>query len=105
MSEQVLQKAEEFQKKPSEDPGDKTSNQFMGESNASVFFQFDWSGLLRAAPSALSTVGLCCIAASLPMAEQISMKNSMPMKGFAYLTDDPNPSLKGCLVDGKFESC
>ena len=84
-----------------EDFGGKASNQFVDELKRSALFQTNWGELLTAAPTALSLMGSCWIAASHPKADSVSLADSMPSGGFKYLTNRKNPSLKSCLVDGK----
>jgi hypothetical protein len=81
--------------------GGKPSNQFVTELKGSTLFQFNWSELLSAAPTALSLMGSCWIAAAAPKAEQIDMTDSVPVGGFKYLTNNKRPTLRSCLVDGK----
>ena len=105
MAAEVQQKVEEIQRNNlNREYGGKASNEFVEQLKASTLFQFDWSELLCAAPAALSTFGDCWIAASVPIADQVSMKISMPTNGFNHLTKRANPSLRSCLVDGKL-SC
>ncbi|KAF2853718.1 hypothetical protein T440DRAFT_287057 [Plenodomus tracheiphilus IPT5] len=79
--------------------GGKMSNQFVAELKGSTLFQFNWSELLSAAPTALSLMGGCWLAASDPKAEKIFLTNSVPTKGFTYLTNRKDPTLRSCLVD------
>ena len=77
------------------------SNQFVAEMKGSTLFQFDWSELLSAAPTTLSLMGSCWLAAAAPKAEQIVMTDSVPAGGFKYLTNRRAPTLRSCLVDGE----
>ncbi|KAI0206632.1 hypothetical protein F4808DRAFT_466642 [Astrocystis sublimbata] len=81
----------------------KMSNQFVDELKGSTLFQFSWGELLSAAPTALSLMGACWLAAASPAAEKISMSEVVPIvngrQGFVYLTNVKNPTLRGCLVD------
>lgn len=77
----------------------KMSNQFVAELKGSTLFQFNWSELLSAAPTALSLMGGCWLAASDPKAEKIFLTHSVPTKGFTYLTNRKDPTLRSCLVD------
>ena len=82
--------------------GGKQSNQFVTEMKGSTLFQFNWSELLSAAPTALSLMGWCWIAAAAPKAEQIDMTDSVPVGGFKFLTNTKRPTLRSCLVDGMY---
>jgi hypothetical protein len=82
--------------------GGKMSNQFVAELKGSTLFQFNWSELLSAAPTALSLMGGCWLAASNPKAEKIFLTNSVPTGGFKYLTNRKEPTLRSCLVDGVY---
>ena len=77
------------------------SNQFINDMKASTLFQFNWGELLSAAPTALSLMGSCWIAASAPVADQIRMTKSVPIGGFKYIPNRNDPTLRSILVDGK----
>ncbi|KAL4887552.1 hypothetical protein BJY04DRAFT_212586 [Aspergillus karnatakaensis] len=79
--------------------GGKASNQFVDEVKSSALFQFSWGELLSAAPTALTLMGSLWIAASNPIADKISLADSMPTNGFEYLVKRRDPTLRSCLVD------
>lgn len=80
--------------------GGKLSNKFIDELKGATLFQFDWGELLSAAPTALSFMGSCWLAAANPTAEMISLADVVPEGGFKYMTNLKNPTLRACLVDG-----
>lgn len=80
--------------------GGKASNQFVDEIKSSALFQFSWGELLSAAPTALTLMGSLWIASSSPVADKISLADSMPTKGFEHMVNRKDPTLKSCLVDG-----
>jgi len=82
--------------------GAKMSNKFVEELKGTTLFQYNWGELLSAAPTALSLMGSCWLAAANPTAEQISLSESKPEGGFKYMTNVPNPTLRSCLVDGTY---
>lgn len=84
------------------DYGGKMSNQFVDEVKNSALFQFSWGELLSAAPTALTLMGSLWIAASSPIAEKISLADSMPTNGFEFLVKRRDPTLRSCLVDGEW---
>ncbi len=81
--------------------GAKMSNKFVEELKGTTLFQYNWGELLSAAPTALSLMGSCWLAAANPTAEKISLSESKPEDGFKFLTNVPNPTLRSCLVDGR----
>ena len=99
----ALVAVQELQKKTVADEYGKQSNQFVTEMKSSTLFQFNWGELLSAAPTALSLMGSCWIAAAAPAADKISMKSSVPLGGFKTLTNRKDPTLRSCLVDGKLQ--
>lgn len=80
--------------------GGKMSNQFVEEMKSSTLFQCDWGELLSAAPTALSLMGACWIAASQAKADSISLAKAQPKGGWKYLKNYDEPTLRSCLVDG-----
>lgn len=80
--------------------GGKLSNKFIEELKGATLFQFDWGELLSAAPTALSLMGSCWLAAANPTTEMISLADAVPKEGFKYMTNLRNPTLRACLVDG-----
>lgn len=84
--------------------GAKMSNKFVEELKGTTLFQYNWGELLSAAPTALSLMGSCWLAAANPTAEKISLSESKPEDGFKFLTNVPNPTLRSCLVDGAYMS-
>ncbi|WXC61525.1 hypothetical protein SNK03_007398 [Fusarium graminearum] len=84
--------------------GNKLSNQFVDELKSSTMFQYDWSELISAAPTALALMGSLWIAAADPKADKISMVKSMPTGGFKHIPNRAEPTLRSCLVDGKVTS-
>lgn len=99
--QQALQEIEQQKKTLTQEYGGKMSNQFVAELKSSTLFQFNWGELLAAAPTALSLMGACYVAAANDTAEKISLSEAVPTGGFKYLTDRPNPTLRAALVDGK----
>ncbi|KAG5658028.1 hypothetical protein KAF25_006979 [Fusarium avenaceum] len=79
--------------------GNKLSNQFVDELKSSTMFQYDWSELISAAPTALALMGSLWIAAADPKADKISMVKSMPTGGFKHIPNRSEPTLRSCLVD------
>ncbi|WXC47699.1 hypothetical protein QX201_007413 [Fusarium graminearum] len=79
--------------------GNKLSNQFVDELKSSTMFQYDWSELISAAPTALALMGSLWIAAADPKADKISMVKSMPTGGFKHIPNRAEPTLRSCLVD------
>ena len=100
----ALVAVQELQKKTVADEYGMQSNQFVTEMKSSALFQFSWGELLSAAPTALSLMGACWIAAAAPAADKISMKSSVPLGGFKTLTNRKDPTLRSCLVDGKLQN-
>ena len=84
-----------------EDYGGSQTNQFVADMKASTLFQLNWGELLSAAPTALSLMGACWIAASSPSADQITMTKSVPAGGFKFIVSRSSPTLRSMLVDGK----
>ena len=83
-----------------EDSRGSPTNQFVADMKASTLFQFNWSELLSAAPTAFSLMGACWIAASSPGADQINMAKSVPTGGFKFIASRNDPTLRSLLVDG-----
>ena len=102
MASGALKRIEQIQKASTEAQYGKLSNRFVDELKGSTLFQHNWGELLSAAPTALSLMGSCWLAASNATAEKISLKDSKPVDGFKYMTNVPNPTLRSCLVDGKY---
>jgi hypothetical protein len=100
MATDVLKDVQKVQQDAAIEYSGKMSNQFVAEMKGSTLFQFNWGELLAAAPTALSLMGGCWLAAADPKADKISMVDSMPSKGFVYLTNMRSPTLRSCLVDG-----
>lgn len=100
MATDVLKDIQKVQDAAKAEYGGKMSNQFVAEMKGSTLFQFNWGELLAAAPTALSLMGGCWLAASDPKADKISLADSMPSKGFVYLTNMHSPTLRSYLVDG-----
>ena len=82
-----------------ENYGGKKSNQFVEEVKSLSLSQLHWGELVSIAPTALSLLGSCWIAAAAPAAEKISLKR--PEGGFVYLTDRRELTLRTGIVDGK----
>lgn len=82
-----------------ENYGGKKSNQFIEEVKSLSLSQLHWGELLSIAPTALSLLGPCSIAAATPAADKMILKK--PEGGFAYLTDRRELSLRSGLMDGK----
>jgi hypothetical protein len=80
--------------------GGRMSNQFVDEVKGAALFQFNWGELLGAAPTAISMMCACYVAASNEEAKKISLKDSMPTNGFQYLINRPDPTLRASLLDG-----
>ncbi|KAL8907064.1 MAG: hypothetical protein Q9171_006011 [Xanthocarpia ochracea] len=80
----------------------KMSNQFVEELKSSTLFQCDWGELLSAAPTALSLMGACWIAASQEKADAISLTGARPDGGWKFLKNYDKPTLRSCLVDEDF---
>lgn len=78
------------------------SNQFVDECKGAALFQFNWGELLGAAPTAISMMCACYVAATNEAAEKITLKEAMPLDGFKYLTKRADPTLRACLVDGNY---
>ena len=78
--------------------GGKKSNQFVQEVKSLSLSQLHWGELLSIAPTALSLLGSCWIAAAAPAADKITLKK--PEGGFTYLTDRSEFTLRTGLVDG-----
>ncbi|KAH7239987.1 uncharacterized protein BKA55DRAFT_519951 [Fusarium redolens] len=79
--------------------GGRMSNQFVDEVKGAALFQFNWGELLGAAPTAISMMCACYVAASNEEAKKISLKDSMPTNGFQYLINRPDPTLRASLLD------
>lgn len=104
MASQVAQDVERVQSQQLKSQyGGKLSNQFVDELKSSTMFQYDWSELIGAAPTALALMGSLWIAAADPKADKISMVKSMPTGGFKHIPNRSEPTLRSCLVDGKFQ--
>lgn len=63
----------------------KAGTRFVNEVKESLLFQFNWSELLSAAPTAISLLGSCHVAAASDEAAAISLADSRPEKGWQYL--------------------
>lgn len=100
-SEAVTLIAQEQQRIIKQDYGGVPSNRFVSDVKQSALFQFNWGELLSAAPTALSLMGSCWIAASAPVADQIVLTKAVPVGGFKYITNRSEPTLRSCLVDGR----
>ncbi|VUC22508.1 unnamed protein product [Clonostachys rosea] len=79
--------------------GNRMSNQFVDEVKGAALFQFNWGELLGAAPTAISMMCACYVAATNDAAEKITLKDAMPEDGFKYLTRRSDPTLRACLID------
>ncbi|EME43108.1 hypothetical protein DOTSEDRAFT_72478 [Dothistroma septosporum NZE10] len=79
--------------------GGKPANQFVAEMKSSTMFQFSWGELLGAAPTALSLMGSCWIAAADPAADKIILTKAVPTGGFKYIVNRSVPTLRTVLVD------
>ncbi|PWY81721.1 hypothetical protein BO94DRAFT_601757 [Aspergillus sclerotioniger CBS 115572] len=99
MAAQVLGDIDRVRKDELQEYGGKESIQFVEGVKASALFQCNWGELLAAAPTALSLMGSCWIAASNPIADRISLADAVPTGGFKHLTNRMNPTLRACLVD------
>ncbi|KAL7917193.1 hypothetical protein ACQKWADRAFT_326242 [Trichoderma austrokoningii] len=91
--------ADEEKRVMTERYGGKLSNKFVEEVKNATLFQTNWGELLSAAPTALSFMGSCWLAAANPMAEMISLADVVPEKGFTHMANIRNPTLRACLVD------
>ncbi|KAH7484019.1 hypothetical protein FOMA001_g7375 [Fusarium oxysporum f. sp. matthiolae] len=78
--------------------GGKAGAQFVQEVKESLLFQYNWNELLSAAPTAITLVGACHVAAASPEAAAISLADAVPSGGFKYLRVAKNPTLRACLV-------
>jgi hypothetical protein len=63
----------------------KAGAQFCQEVKESLLFQYNWNELLSAAPTAITLVGACHVAAASPEAAAISLADAVPSGGFKYL--------------------
>lgn len=100
---EALNKVQDLQKQQLDTQyGGKASNQFVEEVKSSALFNCNWGELLSAAPTALSLMGSCWIAASQEKAEQILLGKARPEGGFKYLPNRADPTLRSCLVDGMY---
>jgi hypothetical protein len=77
--------------------GGKLSNKFVDEVRDSDLFKCDWGELISAAPTALSLMGACWIAASSPGAE-VNMQDVVPKGGFKYLLIEDEQLESSCLL-------
>jgi hypothetical protein len=102
MASDALQRIDDIQASTTKTHYGKLSNRFVDELKGSTLFQHNWGELLSAAPTALSLMGACWVAASNATAEKISLKDSRPVGGFKYISDVANPTLRACLVSGKY---
>lgn len=103
MATETLDQIKQLQQKTIADEyGGKQSNQFVTELKSSTMFQFNWGELLSAAPTALSLMGSCWVAAANPVADAITMKAAVPTGGFKYIVNRSDPTLRSILVDGMF---
>lgn len=71
--------------------GGKAGAQFVQEVKESLLFQYNWNELLSAAPTAITLVGACHVAAASPEAAAISLGDAVPAGGFKYLRFVPLP--------------
>ncbi|KAL0940382.1 uncharacterized protein CTRU02_203145 [Colletotrichum truncatum] len=78
--------------------GGKAGAQFVQEVKESLLFQYNWNELLSAAPTAITLVGACHVAAASPEAAAISLADALPAGGFKYLRVAKSPTLRACLV-------
>ncbi|KAK1720156.1 hypothetical protein CaCOL14_002178 [Colletotrichum acutatum] len=78
--------------------GGKAGAQFVQEVKESLLFQYNWNELLSAAPTAITLVGACHVAAASPEAAAISLADAVPAGGFKYLRVAAKPTLRACLV-------
>ncbi|KAJ0310909.1 hypothetical protein COL516b_001608 [Colletotrichum fioriniae] len=78
--------------------GGKAGAQFVQEVKESLLFQYNWNELLSAAPTAITLVGACHVAAASPEAAAISLGDAVPAGGFKYLRVAAKPTLRACLV-------
>lgn len=65
--------------------GGKAGAQFTQEVKESLLFQYKWNELLAAAPTSITLVGACHVAAASPEAAVISLSDPVPQGGFKYL--------------------
>lgn len=63
----------------------KAGGAFVTEVKESLLFQYNWSELLSAAPTAISLMGACHVAAASEEAAKISLGDAAPAGGFKYL--------------------
>ncbi|KAK4035464.1 hypothetical protein C8A01DRAFT_38092 [Parachaetomium inaequale] len=103
MASGALQRIDQIQSASTQAEYGKLSSRFVDELKGSTLFQHNWGELLGAAPTALSLMGSCWLAASNATAEKISLADSKPVGGFKYMTDVPSPTLRSCLVDGNVQ--
>ncbi|OJJ51834.1 hypothetical protein ASPZODRAFT_127963 [Penicilliopsis zonata CBS 506.65] len=76
------------------------SDLFMNEIQSSILLRFSWGELLATAPTALTLLSSLCIAASSPMAGELSLAEGMPKNGFQYLQNRGRSStLRTALLD------
>ena len=102
MASQVLAEVSSLKKKTLADEyGGLQTNQFISDLKASALFKFNWGELLSAAPTALTLMGSCWVAASSPVADRIVMTKSVPVGGFKYIVNRNEPTLRSILVDGE----
>lgn len=73
--------------------GGKAGAQFVQEVKESLLFQYNWNELLSAAPTAITLVGACHVAAASPEAAAISLADAVPQGGFKCLRYDPTRGL------------
>ena len=64
----------------------RVGKKFVSEVKGSLLFQFNWSDLLSAAPTALELMGACFVAASAPDADSILLTEAVPKDGWKCLT-------------------
>ncbi|KAF4943369.1 hypothetical protein FGADI_13467 [Fusarium gaditjirri] len=78
--------------------GGKAGAQFVQEVKESLLFQYNWNELLSAAPTAITLVSACHVAAASPEPAAISLADAVPSGGFKYLRVASKPTLRACLV-------
>ena len=63
----------------------KAGARFVTEVKESMLFQYNWSDLLSAAPTAISLLGACHVASSSDEAAAINLSDATPAGGWKYL--------------------
>lgn len=105
MATDALAEVSQMNQKALKESNGTQANAFVSEMKASALFQFDWGELLSAAPTALALTGSCWVAAASEAADAIKMGNSVPIGGFKFIPNRPQPTLRSILVDGKEYQC